>query len=125
MRALHERDAYLLVFSFADQERVRDWIRFLNRQFLEPAYAPRGLTPPEDVFARTRFLADPSRTVYRAYGLGRNSVWRVYGPRILWQYVKWGMQGKPIRLNGDALQRGGNFVVGRDGRLTLAHTGRD
>jgi hypothetical protein len=35
------------------------------------------------------------------------------------------MQGKPIRLRDDALQRGGNFVVGRDGHLTLAHTGRD
>jgi alkyl-hydroperoxide reductase/thiol specific antioxidant family protein len=125
LRELHERDAYLLVISFADQERLRAWTPFFNRQFLAPAYARRGLTPPEDVFARTRFLADPSRMVYRAYGLGRNSVWRVYGPRIVWQYIKWGMQGKPIRLTDDALQRGGNFVVGRDGLLTLAHTGRD
>jgi hypothetical protein len=98
---------------------------FFNRQSLQPAYAHHGLTPPEDVVTRIRFLADPSRAVYHAYGLGRNSVWRVYGPRILRQYIKWGMQGKPIRLTDDTLQRGGNFVVGRDGRLTLAHTGRD
>jgi hypothetical protein len=110
LRALHERDAYLLVFSFADQERLRAWTTFFNRQFLEPTHAQRGLTPPGDVCGRTRFLADPSRTVYHAYGLGRNSVWRVYGPWILWQYVKWGLQGKPIRLNDDTLQRGGNLL---------------
>jgi hypothetical protein len=48
-----------------------------------------------------------------------HSIWRVYGPRILWQYALWWLQGKPIRLRDDALQRGGNFVVGRDGHLTL------
>lgn len=80
---------------------------------------------PAEPLARTRFLADPERAVYRAYGLGRNSLLRVYGPRILAQYVVWGLRGKPIRIREDTLQRGGNFVVGRDGRLTLAHTGRD
>lgn len=125
LSALSERDARLLVLSFADERRLRDWIPFFQRTFLEPAYAEQGLALPADVFARTRFLADPARAVYHAYGLGRNAVWRVYGPQILWQYVRWGAQGKPLRLNDDALQRGGNFVVARDGRLTLAHTGRD
>jgi hypothetical protein len=125
MNALAAHDARLLVFSFANEERVRQWIPFFQSQFLEPAYTERGLTLPPDPFERTHFLADPSRMVYHAYGLGRNSVWRVYGPHILWQYARWGMQGKTLRLNDDALQRGGDFVVGRDGRLTLAHTGRD
>jgi len=73
-------------------------------------------SPPADPCARTRFLADPARTAYHAYGLGRNSVLRVYGPRILWHYVKWGMQGKPIGVTDDTLQRG---------RLSFAHTGTD
>ncbi|HUY75698.1 MAG TPA: AhpC/TSA family protein [Ktedonobacterales bacterium] len=125
MNVLTARDAQLLVFSFATEERLRQWLPFFQRQFLEPAYAVRGLALPPDPFERTRFLADPTRAVYHAYGLGRNAVWRVYGSRILWQYATWGVQGKPIRLNDDALQRGGDFVVGRDERLTLAHTGRD
>ncbi len=125
MSALAARDAQLLVISFAPEERLRLWIPYFQREFLAPAYAERGLALPADSFERTRFLADPLRTVYHAYGLGRNAVWRVYGPQILWQYAKWWAQGKPIKINDDALQRGGDFVVTADGRLTLAYTGRD
>jgi alkyl-hydroperoxide reductase/thiol specific antioxidant family protein len=123
--ALAARDARLFVLSFAPEERLRQWIPFFQTTFLAPAYDERSLVVPETVFARTRFLVDPERAVYHAYGLGQNTVWRVYGPRILWQYARWWARGKPIRLNDDALQRGGNFVVGGDGHLTLAHTGRD
>jgi hypothetical protein len=118
-------DARLLVVSFADAERLRQWIPFFRRRFLEPTYGRGQLAAPADPFVWTRFLADPARTAYHTYGLGRNAVLRVYGPRILWQYVKWGVQGKPIRIRDDTLQRGGDFVVGRDGHLTLAHSGRD
>lgn len=118
-------DAHTLVFSFAELERLQHWIPYFRRRFLAPAYEQRRLTVPDDVFQRTRFLADPKRTVYQAYGLGRNSVWRVYGPGIIWQYIKWGIQGRPIRMQEDTLQRGGDFVVGRDGLLKLIHTGRD
>jgi hypothetical protein len=118
-------DARLLVVSFAEVERLRHWLPYFRRRFLEPSYAQGGLPAPVDPFARTRFLADPTRAAYHAYGLGRNAVWRVYSPKILAQYVRWGMQGKPIRVREDTLQRGGNFVVGARGQLTLAHTGRD
>jgi hypothetical protein len=122
---LADLEASLLVLSFAELERLCHWVPYFQRQFLAPSYVQRGLVPPAAPFARTRFLTDPARAAYPAYGLGRNSVPRVYGPRILWQYLQWGLQGRRIRINDDTLQRGGNFVVGRDGRLTLAHTGRD
>jgi hypothetical protein len=118
-------DARLLVISFADLHRLAHWLPYFQRRFLAPSYTARGVTPPAEPFARTRFLADPARVAYHAYGLGRNTVLRVYGPRILWQYAKWARQGRPIRIRDDTLQRGGDFIVGRDGRLTLAHTGRD
>lgn len=118
-------NARLLVLSFAEVERLTHWVRYFQRRFLEPRYRARGIAPPADPFTRTRFVADSARVAYSAYGLGRNSVLRVYGLRILWQYARWGLQGKPIRIEDDTLQRGGDFVVGRDGRLTLAHTGRD
>jgi hypothetical protein len=125
LRLLAELDASLLVLSFSELERLRHWVPYFQRHFLEPAYTRRGLVLPTDPFERTRFLADPARAVYHAYGLGRNAVLRVFGARILWQYLQWGLQGRTIRIRDDTLQRGGNFVVGRDGRFTLAHTGRD
>ena len=118
-------DARLLVMSFAPLERLRSWLPFFRATFLDRAYRERAVPPPADPFARTRFLADPRRAVYRASGLGRNTIWRVYGPRILARYALWALQSRPIRLRDDTLQRGGDFVVGRDGRITLAHTGRD
>jgi hypothetical protein len=87
--ALVVQSAQLVVISFAGEERLRHWVSYFQRQFLAPAYASQGLAVPDTVFERTYFLADPSRAVYHAYGLGRNSIWRVYGPRILWQYALW------------------------------------
>jgi hypothetical protein len=81
---------------------------------------------PSADFANTAFLSDPSLTIYHTYGLGRNSFLRVYGVRILWHYAKLYLRGKPLpRVKQDTLQRGGDFVIGRDGRIALAHVGRD
>ncbi len=77
-------------------------------------------------FVRTQFLADPARQAYHAYGLGRLTPLKAGGPRILKQYVRWLFQGRPVHwTTEDVLQRGGDFVVGRDGRLTFCHVGRD
>lgn len=119
-------EAHLLVISFAPLEHLRLWVPHFQENFLEPWYAEHAQPWPADLFARTRFLTDPNLAAYHAYGLGRNSVVKVYGPGILWQYVRWGIQGKPIhKPTEDPLQRGGDFVVDRAGQLTLAHLGRD
>ena len=63
-------------------------------------------------------LADEMRTAYRAYGLGRGPWWRVWGPATLRAYARLvGRGGKLRRPTEDTLQLGGDFVVGRDGRL--------
>ncbi|HEY7832360.1 MAG TPA: hypothetical protein VIG30_02240 [Ktedonobacterales bacterium] len=122
-------DAHLLVVSFAPPPRLERFTRYLGERVIPRGYTERGLPPPDQatLYARTRFAADPALAAYHAYGLGRNTWLRVYGPRIILQYVAWGLRGRRIGLGGDedTLQRGGNFVVGRDGRLMLAHTGRD
>lgn len=119
-------DTRILVASFAALPQLRHWVPYFERKYVAPHYAQRNLPVPDDVFARTRFLADPALTAYHTYGLGRNSRLRVYGPLILWQYLRWFIQRKPVHHpNQDTLQRGGNFVVNRAGILTLAHTGRD
>ncbi len=124
--AIAARDARIQVISFADLPRLQGWVPYFRTYFVEPHYAKLNLPVPNDVFARTHFLADPELTAYHAYGLGRNSLLRVYGTRILWQYLRWFIQRKPVRRpNQDTLQRGGNFVINHAGLLTLAHTGRD
>lgn len=119
-------DAQLLVISFADLTHLQAWIPYFVDNFLVPNYAEQNLSLPPEILARTRFVADPERKVYRAYGLGRTTSERVFGFKILRQYAKWKLQGKPIRkITDDPMQRGGNFVVNRAARLTLSHTGYD
>jgi hypothetical protein len=126
LETLVRLDASLFVFSFAPLDRFQNWVEYFREHFLNPYYRRYNIQLPADPFLRTRFLADPDLSVYHSYGLGRNSPLRVYGPRIAWQYFKWGLVGLPLkRPKEDTLQRGGDFVVGRDGRLTLCHIGRD
>lgn len=126
---LHELaalEASWLVISFAPVSRLQKWVPHFQAGFLEPYYEEQKLAAPANPFSRTHFLADPDLSVYHAYGLGRNSLVKVYGPGIIWKYVRFTLQGKPIKRPAeDPLQRGGNFVINRAGRLTLAHTGHD
>ncbi len=71
-------------------------------------------------------LVDGSRTSYRAFGLGRGSVWRVWGVRALRRYIEivrseglWGLR----RPTDDTLQLGGDFVVAPDGTLAWGFWG--
>ncbi|CAA9580470.1 MAG: hypothetical protein AVDCRST_MAG88-3259 [uncultured Thermomicrobiales bacterium] len=118
-------DARVVVVSFAPLSRLVRWVPHFREHFLVPSYEGLGMSPA-DPFARTRFVADPLLAAYHAYGLGRNSALRVYGPGILLQYARWALGGKSIKKpQEDPLQRGGDFVIGRDGHVTLAFVGRD
>jgi hypothetical protein len=116
----------MLVVSFAPVDRLRIWVDHLRREFLEPRCKNEGISLPPDPFDRTTFASDVARSAYHLYGLGRNSPLRVFGPKILWQYARWAAKGNLIvGYPDDPLQRGGDFVVGRDDRLALSHSGRD
>lgn len=120
------RDGRLLVISFAPLARLQAWVPFFEKEFLANYYMENGLTRPDNFFARTRFVADSELAVYRAYGLGRNKPEEVYSFKILRQYARWRAQGRPVHQpTEDPLQRGGDFVVGRDGRLNFSYCGRD
>jgi hypothetical protein len=119
-------DARIVAVSFAPLEQLKEWVPYFHNRFLAPHYRAHRLELPESPLSRTRFAADTGLGVYHAYGMGRNSRYHVYGPRIVWQYFRWGLVGKPLKVpRQDTLQRGGDFVVGSDGRLTLCHVGRD
>ena len=71
-------------------------------------------------------LVDEGRAAYRAYGLGRGSVRRVWGPRTWCAYAKLIAAGRrPRRATEDTLQLGGDFVVGSEGRLVYAFRSSD
>lgn len=64
-------------------------------------------------------VTDEERRAYEAYGLERGSVFRVYGLATLRRYAALRRQGAELEMpKEDTLQLGGDFVVGRDGRLT-------
>jgi hypothetical protein len=71
-------------------------------------------------------LRDPDRAAYRAFGLGRGSVRRVWGRRALRRYVELirrdGLGGLH-RPTEDTLQLGGDFVVAPDGTLAWGFWG--
>lgn len=72
-------------------------------------------------------LVDVDRGVYKQYGMGKASWLRTLTPRTLAPYIRLMMSGKVVRSapEQDVRQRGGDFVVGRDGRLTLAYASDD
>lgn len=119
-------DGRLLVVSFAPLAEFTDWTGYFQKHSLRPYYKDHNLDIGPGTLSRTQFVADPELGVYHAYGMGRYSRWTAYGPSIVRQYLKFLFQGKPLRLpSQDTLQRGGDFVIGRDGRLTLSHVGTD
>lgn len=71
-------------------------------------------------------LRDHDCGAYRAFGLDRGSVWRVWGWRALARYAQlvgrggWRDLRAPVE---DTLQLGGDFVIDRAGRLAWGHWG--
>ncbi|HET9528943.1 MAG TPA: hypothetical protein VFQ92_01225 [Blastocatellia bacterium] len=121
-----EANARLLVVSFAPLAELKEWVPYFQQRFLERDHERYEVQVTEPLLSRTRFLSDPELAAYHAYGMGRHSVFEAYGPRIIRQYLRWIVEGKPLRMTRqDTLQRGGDFVVGSDGRLTLSQVGRD
>lgn len=120
------QDAQLLVISFAPLQELIEWVPFFQEHFVEKYFQEQKLARPDNFFARTRFVSDPQLAAYHAYGLGRHSMLKAYGAKIVWRYLHFIAQGKPLRMpNGDTLQKGGDFVANREGRITLSHIGRD
>ena len=104
---LAARDAEVLVISFDPGPLVREFCRKQPWPF--------------------DCLVDERRTAYRAYGLTRGSWLQTLTPRALAPYIRSIVAGRAVSAASgqDIRQRGGDFVVGRDGRLTLAHASDD
>ncbi len=63
-------------------------------------------------------VTDEDRSLYRAFGLGSGSLWQVWGPKVWWKYAQLLRNGATFeKPTEDTSQLGGDFVIGRDGRL--------
>lgn len=123
IEAIARRRATIVVVSFATPERLEEWLPYFRKHFLEPSLAGDDAGR---LLSGTRFATDPERAVYRAYGLGRHPARKVYSLKVLLQYARWTLEGRALRkASEDTLQKGGDFVVGSDGRLRLCHVGSD
>ncbi len=93
-------------------------VTFTDPDNLDDYAALHGLTVP--------VLSDPTREAYRAYGLGRGSVARVWGWKAARRYIEIfrsdGLEGLR-RPNEDTLQLGGDFVVDPCGNLSYGFWG--
>lgn len=71
-------------------------------------------------------ISDPERTLYRAFELGRGSLWQLFGPRVWVRgFLAGVMAGHGVgRLKGDGFQMPGTFLVHR-GRIVRAHRHKD
>jgi peroxiredoxin len=92
-------------------------VTFTRQRSLRGYRSRLGLTYP--------VLSDEERVAYRAYGLGRGPWWRVWGLASLRAYARLLRRGAKLqRVREDVLQLGGDFVIGRDGRLVYAYRSR-
>lgn len=72
-------------------------------------------------------LGDPEREAYSAVGLEEGSLKEYVGPQLVKGFVRAARTGAlPGDPGGGAVsQRPGTFVVGRDGKVVMAHYNRD
>jgi len=63
-------------------------------------------------------ITDEDRAIYRAFSLGSGSLWQVWGPKVWLKYAQLLRGGASFeKPTEDTSQLGGDFVIGRDGRL--------
>lgn len=67
-------------------------------------------------------LDDEQRVLYRAYGMGRGSYWRILGPKSWWAYMKIMLRGRlPKMPKDDPYQLGGDVLIDPRGIVRLQH----
>ena len=67
-------------------------------------------------------LSDLERAAYKAYGLRKGSLWSIFGPKTIWEYVKLIVRGRLFRgIQADPFQLGGDFVIDGRGIVRYAH----
>ena len=94
-------------------------VTFTDPENLNPYQKRHGL-------ASLPIVVDPDRSAYRAFGLGRGSIARVWGLRSAKRYLEiFRDQGfsRPGSPTEDTLQLGGDFIIDPSGTLIYGFWG--
>ena len=96
----------VVIVSFGTLPAVQEWLRETCGSF--------------------EVVLDSDRAVYKAYGLER-SYWRSRTLMTRWDYFKAWLAGMQTHASHeeDTSQLGGDFIVGKDGKLYLVHPSHD
>ncbi len=102
-----QRKVAIAIVSFAEPERLELYQKHHQWPFV--------------------MLADPNRTAYKAFALGRLPWFRVFSPGTLKLYFKLLRKGKKLESYGqdDYYQAGGDFLIDGKGNILLAHRSQD
>jgi alkyl hydroperoxide reductase subunit AhpC len=70
-------------------------------------------------------LLDGARELYQAYGMARESFWKVWGPASWWGFIKLLVRGRRLHLpTGDVYQMGGDVLINPQGIVRLHYVSR-
>jgi len=102
-----QRKVAIVIVSFAEPERLELYQKHHQWPFI--------------------MLADPKRTAYQAFGLGRLPWLSVFSPATLKLYFKLLREGKRLERygNDDYSQGGGEFIIDGEGDILFAYRSRD
>jgi peroxiredoxin len=107
--------------------RERAALQTLNAQVVLISFSstPQALRWRAETHVDFPLLLDPTRSVYRAYGLG-SSIWRVWQPKVWWRYATMMLRGWRWRgIRDDPHQLGGDFIIDTKGILRFKHASVD
>ena len=98
-----QRKVAIVIVSFAEPERLELYQKHHQWPFI--------------------MLADPKRTAYKAFALGRLPWLRIFSPGTLKVYFKLLREGKRLENYGkeDYYQTGGDFLIDSGGNILFAH----
>ena len=101
-----------------------DEIKALKGEVVAISFEPMGRLRKEVEDLRLPFpvLSDPSLASYRSYGLARGSLFAVYNPKAVWEFLRLLLKGRGVGgPHGDLRQLGGDFVIDGEGILRFVH----
>jgi peroxiredoxin len=102
---LEARKTRVALISFGTTELAQAWVAETNASF--------------------RFLLDPERKAYQAFGLDQ-SMRRSWGIKVWLEYTRLMVKGRKWRgIQGDSSQLGGDIIVDREGIIRMAYRSQD
>jgi hypothetical protein len=108
-------------------------LRQYDQQFLELGAkvcvvtfdaGPLAMAYLQETQLKWPLLVDNERSLYKAYGMERGTIWNIYGPASVWGYLKLLRRGRRLKLPGsDVHQLGGDVLIDPDGVVNVHHVG--